>query len=181
MWYNHGICFVILCCSAGVGLLNQFPPFRYFPKLSALWIRTLAIKYQAHIWQVSPQLSCSGTSQIWMWLKSQIRIFARSKILLMEKCTNGALVSLTPGRYSLSYDYVTGTWLIVTCVMTFLSVNIWCHFTDSGCLFWYRILLTTIYFTNWILYLLVFHGSVQYFISYSFYKMSCKFICLASN
>ena len=28
---------------------------------------TLAIKYHFHIWQVSVQLSCADTYQIWMW------------------------------------------------------------------------------------------------------------------
>ena len=55
--------------SQGVGLLSQFPPFRYFPNFSEWPKHTLAIEYPVHIWQVSPQLSCGGTCQIWMWLK----------------------------------------------------------------------------------------------------------------
>ena len=46
------------------GLLNQFLPFRYFPKFSALSKHILIIEYHTHIWQVSPQLSCGGTCQI---------------------------------------------------------------------------------------------------------------------
>ena len=53
----------------GWGLLSQFPPFCYFPNFSELWNHTLAIDYHVYIWQVSPQLSCGGTCQIWMWLK----------------------------------------------------------------------------------------------------------------
>ena len=59
----------------GWGLLSQFPLFRCFPNLSALWIHTLAIEYHVYIWQVSPQLSCGDTCQIWMWFKYSNRYF----------------------------------------------------------------------------------------------------------
>ena len=49
----------------GWGLLSQFPPFRYFPNFSALLKQTLGIEYHVYIWQVSPQLSCGDTWQIW--------------------------------------------------------------------------------------------------------------------
>ena len=51
----------------GWGLLSQFPPFRYFPNFSSLSKHTLTVKYRIYIWQVSPQLSCGDTCQIWMW------------------------------------------------------------------------------------------------------------------
>ena len=50
----------------GWGLLSQFPPFRYFPFFSALSNHTSAIEYHVYIWQVSPQLSCGDTCQIWV-------------------------------------------------------------------------------------------------------------------
>ena len=50
----------------GWGLLSQFPPFRYFPIFSALSNHTLFIEYHVYIWQVSPQVSCGDTCQIWM-------------------------------------------------------------------------------------------------------------------
>ena len=53
----------------GWGLLSQFPPFRYFPKFSSLSKDTLAVKYRVYIWQVSPQLSCGDTCQMWMWFE----------------------------------------------------------------------------------------------------------------
>ena len=56
--------------SLGWGLLRQFPPFRYFPIFSALPKHTLDIEYYVYLWQVSPQLSCGDTCQIWMWFKS---------------------------------------------------------------------------------------------------------------
>ena len=70
----------------GWGLLSQFPPFRYFPKFSSLSKDTLAVKYRVYIWQVSPQLSCGDTCQIWMWFEEsnmyfcEIENFAYGKI-----------------------------------------------------------------------------------------------------
>ena len=39
----------------------------------------LAIEYHFHIWQVSPQLSCGGTSQIWRRFKECNRYFCEIK------------------------------------------------------------------------------------------------------
>ena len=61
----------------GWGLLSQFPPFRYFPIFSALSNHTLAIEYHVYIWQVSPQLSCSDTCQIWMWFEESNMCFCQ--------------------------------------------------------------------------------------------------------
>ena len=64
-----------LCVALGWGLLSQFPPFRYFPNFSALSKQTLAIEYHVYIWQVSPQLSCGDTCQIWMWFEKSYMYF----------------------------------------------------------------------------------------------------------
>ena len=61
----------------GWGLLSQFPPFRYFPNFSGSWKHTLPIKYHVCIWQMSPQLSCGDTCQIWMWFKEFNRYFCK--------------------------------------------------------------------------------------------------------
>ena len=53
----------------GWGLLSQIPPFRYFLNFVALSKHTLAIVYYIYIGQVSPQLSCGDTCQIWMWFE----------------------------------------------------------------------------------------------------------------
>ena len=50
----------------GWWLLSQFSPFRYFPNFSALLKHILPTWYHVYIWQVSPQLSCGDTCQIWM-------------------------------------------------------------------------------------------------------------------
>ena len=63
----------------GWGLLSQFPPFRYFPKFSALSKHTLTVRYRVYIWQVSPKLSCGDTCQIWMWFEESNMYFCEIK------------------------------------------------------------------------------------------------------
>ena len=69
----------------GWGLLSQFPPFRYFPILSALSNHTLPIEYHVYIWQVLPQLSCGDTCQIWMWFEKSNMYFCHVEILAYGK------------------------------------------------------------------------------------------------
>ena len=59
----------------GWGLLSQFSPFRYFPHFPLLSKQKLAIEYHVYIWQVSPQLSCGDTCQMWMWFRESNRYF----------------------------------------------------------------------------------------------------------
>ena len=77
MWYM--VCDIaVLMAEAGVqgwGLLSQFPPFRYFRNFSALSKHTLDIEHHVYIWQVSPQLSCCDTCQVWMWIKESNSYF----------------------------------------------------------------------------------------------------------
>ena len=40
---------------------------------------TLAVKYRIYIWQVSPQLSCGDTCQIWMWFEESNMYFCKIK------------------------------------------------------------------------------------------------------
>ena len=61
----------------GWGLLSQYPPFRYFPHFPLLSKQTLAVEYHVYIWQVSPQLSCGDTCQIWMWFEESNRYFCK--------------------------------------------------------------------------------------------------------
>ena len=53
----------------GWGLLSLLSPFRYFPHFSGWPKHWLLVRYHVHIWQVSPQLSCGDTWQIWTVLK----------------------------------------------------------------------------------------------------------------
>ena len=64
----------------GWGLLSQFSPFRYFPNFSEWWKQWLPEWYQVHIWQVSPQLCCGDTWQIWTSLKVSNIYFCKIKI-----------------------------------------------------------------------------------------------------
>ena len=60
-----------------VGITKPISPFSYFPNFSTSPKYMLAIEYHVHIWQVSPQLSCSDTCQIWMRLKERNRYFCQ--------------------------------------------------------------------------------------------------------
>ena len=60
---------------------------------------SLAIEYHIHIWQMSPQLSCINTCQMWRWFKEPNKYFWKIKIFLTEKIMNGALSSPTPAFY----------------------------------------------------------------------------------
>ena len=51
--------------------------FRYFLNFSALSGDTWSIEYHVDIWQVSPQLSCGGTCQIYTWFKESKRYFCQ--------------------------------------------------------------------------------------------------------
>ena len=57
----------------GVGVGGVTKPIFSVPLFSAFfneWLKQwLPVWYQVHIWQVSPQLSCGDTWQIWTWLK----------------------------------------------------------------------------------------------------------------
>ena len=64
----------------GWGLLSRFSPFRYFPNFQLLQNTYCAIEYHVHIRQVSPQLSCGDTCQIWMRFKECNRYNARYEI-----------------------------------------------------------------------------------------------------
>ena len=70
----------------GVGVTKPIfsvPLFSTFPSLSK---QTLAIEYRVHIWQVSPQLSCGDTCQIWMWFGESNRYFCK-----IENFANGEI------------------------------------------------------------------------------------------
>ena len=60
-------------------LLCQFSPFRYFPNFSQS-NQQFPVWYHIHIWQVSPQLSCGDTWQIWTWLEISDLYFCWIKI-----------------------------------------------------------------------------------------------------
>ena len=86
-----------MACRLGLGLVSQFSPFRYFPNFSKWSKQQLLVWYQVHIWQVSPQLSCRDTRQIWTWLKVSDLYFCYIKFPVTEKLTKGALVTPTTG------------------------------------------------------------------------------------
>ena len=62
-WHNVG--FAYKAVSLGLGLLTQFSPFIWFPRLLKLWKQELECYAQNS--PVLPLHICGGTSQIWMW------------------------------------------------------------------------------------------------------------------
>ena len=76
------------------GLISQFHPFRYFPNFSALSKHILAIEF---IFDRCRRISAAVALVKYKCDSNNLKgIFARSKILFMEKLTNGALVTLNP-------------------------------------------------------------------------------------
>ena len=78
----------------GWGLRSPFPPFPDFPSICFLElskINWLLIECHIHIWQVSLQLCCSDTCQIWMWFKESNKHFCNIKYV-PETLRKGALV-----------------------------------------------------------------------------------------
>ena len=72
-------CYYYHDADQGRGLLSGFPPFRYFPHFSTSPKYMLSIEYHVRVWQVSLQLSCSDTCQIWMRLKKCNKYFCEIK------------------------------------------------------------------------------------------------------
>ena len=98
--HNHGNIFphdtfqqICICCKQGWRLLSRFHPLRYFPTCLTSLNYMLSIVYPVDILQVSPQLTCGDNCQSRMWLKNVTGTFVKSKILLTEKLTNGALLT----------------------------------------------------------------------------------------
>ena len=80
----------------GWGLLSQFPPFRYFPKIFDI------VKTHVSYWTSRLYLAAAATAQLLRHLstmtiipKNLTGIFVRSQIILPEKLTKGTLVNST--------------------------------------------------------------------------------------
>ena len=70
------------------------PLFSTFPLLSK---QKLAIEYRVHIWQVSPQLSCGDTCQIWMWFRESNRYFCKIENFAYGEISERSFSNPTPG------------------------------------------------------------------------------------
>ena len=81
----------------GWGLLNQFAPFRYFPNFPALSKHMLTIEYHVYVDSCHRSSAAVAPVKYKCDLNNLRGTFTRSKILLTEKLTNGALVTPTPG------------------------------------------------------------------------------------
>ena len=81
----------------GWGWLSLFPLFRYFPNFSSLSKHNLTVKYIVFIFDRCHRSSAAVTPVKYECDSRNITCtFARSKITLTEKLTNGALVTPTP-------------------------------------------------------------------------------------
>ena len=105
----------------GWGLQSQFPPFRYFRHFPLLSRQSLAIEYHVYIWQVSPQLSCGDTCQIWMWFRESNRYFCKIENFAYGEISERSLVTPTPEHQC---------WLLVNVVLSFklFLTKIWNNF-----------------------------------------------------
>ena len=113
MWYHN------VPAIQGWGLISQFPPFRYFPNFSALSKHTLANEYHVYIRQVSPQLSCGDTCQIWMWCQECSMYFCHIKNFPYGEINERSfstphprsrllrLTSITPPQHAISVFFFT--------------------------------------------------------------------------
>ena len=113
----------------GWGLLSWFLPFCCFPNFPQLSKHTLAVEYHFYIWQVSPQLSCGETCQIWMWFKESNRYFFKIK-----KKANGALVTSTPDNNATYYQQELISWSF-SITMTSHKCHVVSNHQSINCLF----------------------------------------------
>ena len=120
----------------GWGLLSQFPPFRYFPKISALRKHTLAVEYHVYIRQVSPQLS-SGDYDVTVTNSLYVSATRPHRSQLNIGSSNGLVSS---GNKALSKPMSTQFW-----------IAIWCHYATTsyvGCpqiMYWQKKVTVMIY------------------------------------
>ena len=119
----------------GWGLINQFPPFRYFPYFLPLSNHLLPIEYHIHISQMSPQLSCGGTCQIWMWFKEsdscKTKNFPNGKI--SERSFSSPPLMSSNDYVECFTNSIEVVWLIVRKENFSFSVNdaVWRHRSGS--------------------------------------------------
>ena len=94
--FLHNSVLQTLILDLGWGLLNQFPPFRYFPNFQNRQ-NTCQLLNITFIFGRCRRSSAAVTSVKYECGWNNLTCtFARSKILLKEKLTNGALVTPTP-------------------------------------------------------------------------------------
>ena len=67
----------------------------------------LPVWYHINIWQVSPQLSCGDTWQIWTWFEVSNIHFCRIKISHNREINKRSFSNPTPGQYSVFVSRVT--------------------------------------------------------------------------
>ena len=91
---------------SGVGLTKPISSVPLFSSFSSSSKHTLAIEYHVYIWQVSPQLSCGDTWQIWMWFKESNMHFCKIEYFAYGEINERSFINphpwvaiLAPSRY----------------------------------------------------------------------------------
>ena len=87
-----------ITCQSGVGVIMPISPLIYFFEFSALCKHTFAIEYHVYISQVSPQLSCGSTCQIWMWFKESDRYSCKIENFSCGEINERRFSNPHPGR-----------------------------------------------------------------------------------
>ena len=79
-----------------VGLLSKFSPLSYFARFSGWSKYRSPTKHHIYIYQLSPQLSCGDTWQIWRWFKGYYVYFYKVKIYQTENYTKRSFSNPKP-------------------------------------------------------------------------------------
>ena len=75
-WKHAAICHnLTTSIGPGVGVTKPISPVPLFSQIFCIIKNMLTVKYRVSIWQVSPQLSCGDTCQIWMWFQESNMYF----------------------------------------------------------------------------------------------------------
>ena len=118
----------------GWGLLSQFSPFCYFPHFLLLSKQVLAIEYRIYIWQVSPQLSCGDTCQIWMWFRESSRYFCKIENFAYGEISEQSFSNPHPWSPSVQQCYILYLMPFTPCTFVALGLCLSVITNDISCI-----------------------------------------------
>ena len=82
--------------NSDVGVTKSISPVPLFSSFSTSPNHTLAIENHIYIWRVSPQLSCDGTYQTWMWFKESSSYFCKTEYFPNGNINERSISNPTP-------------------------------------------------------------------------------------
>ena len=115
----------------GWGLISQFSPFRYFPHFPLFSKQTVAIEYHVYIWQVSSQLSCGDTCQIWMWFRESNWYFCKIENFAYGEISERSFSNPHPSRDPTGNSAITKCFGYV-CIYSVACVYIYIYMYRVG-------------------------------------------------